>query len=95
MKNILWAYDGSRESEEALKITKYFARLFGSNIYGLYINHVYYPITPNFVYYAGYIEEASHKKKLLIEKSFNKIKNDLLKTGTKFTGKINKERIVK
>ena len=87
MKNILWAYDGSKESEEALKITKYFAGLFGSKVHGLYINHVSYPITPNFVYYAGYIEEASHKKKLLIEKSFKKIKNDLSKTGIKFSGK--------
>lgn len=88
MKNILWAYDGSKEAEEALKITKYFSNLYGSDIYGLYINHVNYPITPNFVYYAGYIEESANKKKLLIEKNFTKIKNDLSKNGVKFTGKV-------
>ena len=88
MKNILWAYDGSKEAEEALKVTKYFSNLYGSDIYGLYINHVYYPITPNFVYYAGFIEESAHKKKLLIEKNFSKIKNDLSKNGVKFTGKV-------
>lgn len=88
MKNILWAYDGSKEAEEALKITKYFSNLYGSDIYGLYINHVNYPITPNFVYYAGYIEKSAHKKKLLIEKNFTKIKNDLSKNGVKFTGKV-------
>ena len=88
MKKILWAYDGSKEAEEALKVTKYFSNLYGSDIYGLYINHVYYPITPNFVYYAGYIEESAHKKKLLIEKNFTKIKNDLSKKAVKFTGKV-------
>ncbi|MEE9193994.1 MAG: universal stress protein [Thermodesulfobacteriota bacterium] len=88
MKKILWAYDGSKEAEEALKVTKYFSNLYGSDIYGLYINHVYYPITPNFVYYAGFIEESAHKKKLLIEKNFSKIKNDLSKNGVKFTGKV-------
>jgi len=93
MKKILWAYDGSKEAEEALKVTKYFSNLYGSDIYGLYINHVYYPITPNFVYYAGYIEESAHKKKLLIEKNFTKIKNDLSKNGVKFTGKVIKGEI--
>jgi len=88
MKKILWAYDGSKEAEEALRVTKYFSSLYGSDIYGLYINHVYYPITPNFVYYAGYIEESAHKKKLLIEKNFTKIKNDLSKNGVKFTWKV-------
>ncbi len=88
MKNILWAYDGSKEAEEALKIVKYFSGLYSSDIYGLYINHVYYPITPNFVYYAGYIEESSRKKKLLIEKTFKKIKDDLIKKGNRFTGKV-------
>lgn len=90
MKNILWAYDGSKEAEEALKVTRYFSKLYNSDIYGLYINHVYYPITPNFVYYAGYIEEASHKKKILIDKRFKKLKADLLKDGIKFSGKVMK-----
>jgi len=88
MKKILWAYDGSKEAEEALKVTRYFSNLYGSDLYGLYVNHAYYPITPNFVYYAGYIEEASQKKKLLIEKSFKKIKDELLKKGIKFSGKV-------
>jgi len=88
MKNILWAYDGSKEAEEALKVTKYFSKLYNSDIYGVYINHLYYPITPNFVYYAGYIEEASHKKKLLIEKRFKKLKADIVKDGIKFSGKV-------
>jgi len=88
MKKILWAYDGSKEAEEALKVTKYFSNLYGSDIYGIYINHVYYPITPNFVYYAGYIEESAHKKKLLIENKFETIKNDFSKNKVKFTGKV-------
>ncbi len=88
MKNILWAYDGSKEAEEALKVARYFSNLYGSDLNGLYVNHVYYPITPNFVYYAGYIEESAHKKKLLIEKTFSKIKKDLSKSGLKFVGKV-------
>jgi len=88
MKKILWAYDGSKEAEEALKVTNYFSNLYGSDIYGIYINHVYYPITPNFVYYAGYIEESAHKKKLLIENKFSNIKKDLNKNNVQFTGKV-------
>ena len=95
MKKLLWAYDGSKEAKEALKVLKYFSNLYGSDIHGLYINHVYYPITPNFVYYAGYIEESAHKRKLLIEKEFKKIKNDLSKNKIKFTGKVIKGDIDK
>jgi len=94
IKKILWAYDGSRESEEAFNITKYFAGLYGSDIYGIYVNTpLYYPISPNFMYYAGYIKEASNKKKILIENKFKKLKNQLSKSRINFYGKIVKGEI--
>jgi nucleotide-binding universal stress UspA family protein len=40
------------------------------------------------MYYAGYIKEASNKKKILIENKFKKLKNQLSKSRINFYGKI-------
>ncbi len=45
------------------------------------------------MYYAGYIQEASNAKKILIEKKFKKIKNQLLKNKIKFSSKIIKGEV--
>ena len=95
IKKILWANDGSKESANALKVAEYFAHLYSSDIIGLYANYVFYPITPNYSYYAGYIEEAAEKNKKEIEKNFKKIKKELLKKKISFTSKVIRGEVAK
>ncbi|MGI9534433.1 MAG: universal stress protein [Thermodesulfobacteriota bacterium] len=95
IKRILWANDGSKESANALKIAEYFARLYGSNIIGLFANYVFYPITPNYSYYAGYIEEAAEKYKKDIERNFKNIKKELMGRKVNFTSKVIRGKVAK
>jgi|GEM_PF-828911 len=44
INNILWAYDGSKESEEALRWAEAFSTAFGAKILGVYISII--PETP-------------------------------------------------
>ena len=81
-------------SNKPYNITKYFAGLYDSDIYGIYVNTpLYYPVVPNFMYYAGYIVEVANKKKILIENKFKKLKNQLSKSRINFSGKIVKGEI--
>ena len=95
IKRILWANDGSKESANALKVAEYFARLYSSDIIGLYANYVFYPITPNYSYYAGYIEEAADKNKKEIERNFKKIKEQLSRKKINFTSKVIRGEVAK
>jgi len=88
LKRIVWADDGSEESANALKVAEYFAGIYGSEILGVYINYVFYPITPNYSYYAGYIEEAAEKNKREFVSKFEKIKNKLGKKKITFKGDV-------
>ncbi|MGI9534618.1 MAG: universal stress protein, partial [Thermodesulfobacteriota bacterium] len=63
-------------------------RLYGSDIIGLFANYVFYPITPNYSYYAGYIEEAAEKHKKEIERNFKNIKKELTEKKINFTSKV-------
>ena len=38
IQKILWAYDGSKESDEALKYAVFLAKKFGSGITGVYVS---------------------------------------------------------
>ena len=37
IKRIIWATDGSKESDEALDYARFFAQRFGSQIIGVYV----------------------------------------------------------
>ena len=75
LKRILWADDGSKAAEKALDISEYLARLYDSEILGVYVNYVFYPITPDYVYYKKLIDQAAGKYKKKFQKRFSKISN--------------------
>ncbi len=88
LKKILWADDGSKASENALKVTEYLARTYNSNIIGVYVNDNYYPITPDYFYFDKYFEEISRKNKNIFTKKFKKISSRLSKKNVNFVSRI-------
>lgn len=88
LERILWADDGSKASENALNISECIARLYDSEIIGLYVNYVFYPITPNYAYYKEYIDKAADRNKREFLKRFREIDNKLSKKNIKFTDNI-------
>ena len=88
LKKILWADDGSKASENALKVTEYLAKTYDSEIIGVYVNDIYYPITPDYFYFDKYFEEISRKNKNIFTKKFKKIGTSLSKKKVNFASKI-------
>jgi len=88
LKKILWADDGSRASENALDISEYLARIYNSEIIGIYVNDVFYPITPDYAYYEKYIEKVAKKNKNKFEKKFRKLGSSFSRKKVKFASKI-------
>jgi nucleotide-binding universal stress UspA family protein len=90
IQKILWAYDGSKESDEALKYAVFLAKKFGSGITGVYVSVM--PIMSMYLNYPHFeselffslMEQAEkhHKSKL------NSIENELASQGLRFNGRV-------
>jgi len=90
IQKILWAYDGSKESDEALKYAVFLAKKFGSEITGVYVSVM--PIMSMYLNYPHFeselffslMEQAEkhHKSKL------NSIENELASQGLRFNGRV-------
>ncbi|TFG77880.1 MAG: universal stress protein [Thermodesulfobacteriales bacterium] len=89
LKKIIWATDGSRESETALDYAKYIAGKSGAEILGVHV--VPMPVQLLFDNISESKEEIK-KWRLKIEdnaaKRFDEVKEELQKTGIKFDGVI-------
>ncbi len=89
LKKIIWATDGSRESETALDYTKYIAGKSGAEILGVHV--VPMPVQLLFDNISE-SKEGIKKWRLKIEdnaaKRFDEVKEELQKTGIKFDGVI-------
>ncbi|HKQ33085.1 MAG TPA: universal stress protein, partial [Thermodesulfobacteriota bacterium] len=75
IKRIIWASDGSAESEEAFKYAIFLARIFGSEITGLYViemhpRHLYdYARDPDSEAYSWVERTAENQKERLISEA--------------------------
>ena len=94
LQKILWADDGSKAAEKALDISEYLARLYNSEILGVYVNNVFYPIATDYVYYKKLIEETTSKYKKKFQKRFSKIGGRVSKKNIKFKNKIIRGEVV-
>jgi nucleotide-binding universal stress UspA family protein len=94
LQKILWADDGSNAAEKALDISEYLARLYDSEILGVYVNYVFYPITPDYIYYKKLIDETASKYKKRFQKRFSKISGRVSRKNIKFKNKIIRGEVV-
>jgi len=88
LKKVLWAFDGSKESEDALRWATLFSHSYGAKIAGVYINQISVPVTylnPDFVNY--YYEFAQETAKHLKQRMEN-FKSELLKENIKLNVEI-------
>ena len=88
LKKILWAFDGSDESENALKYAAYLAKFYDSTITGLYVNVIEYPFIFYYPYYEEFIMEKASTKEKEFRKKFRSITGDLTKRKIKFSSRI-------
>ncbi|MEQ9618818.1 MAG: universal stress protein [Deltaproteobacteria bacterium] len=89
---ILWASDGSRESDEAFKMAIYLAETFGAEILCLFVNEVHIPVTHLYPSYEEVILGATEKTESRFRNMFEELgkKNP----GIEFSSKIVRENIV-
>jgi nucleotide-binding universal stress UspA family protein len=90
IQKILWAYDGSNESQEALKYAVFLAKKFGSEITGVYISmmhmmsmYINYPHAESEIFY-GLMEKAEKNRQARL----NSIESELATEGLRFKGKV-------
>lgn len=92
IKKILWASDGSKESEEALKLALYTARKFDSEIICLYVNEVRIPVTHLYPSYEELIVDISEKTEAKFKENFKKTGEE--NPDIRFSSRIVKSNIV-
>ena len=88
LNKILWAFDGSEESENALEIAAYLARLYKSGITGLFVNVIEYPFIFYYPYYEEFVMEKASTKDKKFRKKFRSVDEALTKKKIKFNSRI-------
>ena len=89
LKNIVWAYDGSEESKGAFQYAKFFARLFGSKIFGIYVSVVPESIAlervdiPEHDVYTFILKAENHHRDVM-----ESLSSELAEEGIEFEGYI-------
>jgi nucleotide-binding universal stress UspA family protein/uncharacterized protein YjbI with pentapeptide repeats len=86
MKRILWGSDGSKESEEALGFTVFLAKIFSSQIVGIYVSETH--IISMFSRIRPAINEAIEEAKRKQHEKFALLKSDLSAEKMDFEGEI-------
>ncbi len=88
IKKILWASDGSKESNSALRYATFFAEKLGADILSLFVSEIHFPLTslyPNSEELIMGIVEKTEKK---FERRFKRISRGLKEKGINSTSKI-------
>ena len=87
---ILWAYDGSKESDEALNYSVFLAKKFGSEITGVYVSvmpilsmYLSYPYFESELFFSLMEQAEKHYKEKLAS-----IESDLASQGLRFNGRV-------
>jgi nucleotide-binding universal stress UspA family protein len=90
IKKIVWACDGSEESELALKQAVFLAEKYKSEIFGLYVSEIY-TVTPSIV--GPMLYEYQDKAEEEQKENFSSLKAQLSDKGLYFEGKIVKGKV--
>jgi nucleotide-binding universal stress UspA family protein/uncharacterized protein YjbI with pentapeptide repeats len=86
MKKILWGSDGSKESEEALGLAVFLAKIFSSQVIGIYVSETH--ITSVFSRIRPAINEAIKEAKRKREEKFSLLKSELSAEKVDFEGEV-------
>ena len=88
LQKILWPTDGSEESNSSLRYAVFLAEKFKTEIVGLYVSEIHYPIISLYPVPEQYMIDIAEKSQKKFEKRFNAISSRLKKQGISFSHKI-------
>lgn len=88
IKTILFATDGSEESNKALDYVVYLAEIFGSRVLALYVSETHSPLTAIIPAFEAMILELAKDAEKRFEKSFDELSILFEKKGIEFSSRI-------
>jgi len=94
IKKILWASDGSKESDSALRYATFLAEKFGAEILSIFVSEIHFPITSLFPIPEDVIMDIVEKTEKRFKNRFIRISKRLTEKGIKSTYKIARDGTV-
>ena len=88
IKKILWASDGSKESDSALRYAAFFAEKFQAEILSLFVSEIHFPITSLYPISEDVIMGIVEKTEKRFESKFKRVSKRLKEKGINSTSKI-------
>jgi nucleotide-binding universal stress UspA family protein len=88
IKKILWASDGSKESDSALRYATFLAEKFGAEILSIFVSEIHFPITSLFPIPEDAIMDIVEKTEKRFENRFIRVSKRLKEKGINSTFKI-------
>ncbi|MFA9408359.1 MAG: universal stress protein [Candidatus Dadabacteria bacterium] len=88
IKKILWASDGSKESDSALRYATFLAEKFGAEILSIFVSEIYFPVTSLFPIPEDAIMDIVEKTEKRFENRFIRVSKRLKEKGINSTFKI-------
>ncbi|MEX0999136.1 MAG: universal stress protein [Thermodesulfobacteriota bacterium] len=88
IKKILWASDGSKESDSALRYATFLAEKFGAEILSIFVSEIHFPITSLFPVQEDVIMDIVEKTEKRFENRFIRVSKRLKEKGIISTFKI-------
>lgn len=85
VKKILWATDGSRESNSALRYAVFLAHKFQAKILAVYVSEIQFPITSVYPISEEYILSIAETSEKKFEKKFKRLSKKLSQNGIAFS----------
>lgn len=88
IKKILWATDGSKEADSALRYATFFAEKLGAQILCLYISDIEIPVTTLYAVPDDFIIKSAQEVEHKLENKLKRVQKSLNKKGIDSTYKI-------
>ena len=88
LKKILWATDGSKESNSALRYAVFLAEKFQAEILAVYVSEIQYPIAALYPISEEYIVNIAEISEKKFETKFKRLSKSLSEKGIPFNYKI-------
>jgi len=88
LKKILWATDGSKESNSALRYAIFLAEKFQAEVVAVYVSEIQYPIASLYPISEEYILNIAEKSEKKFEIKFKNLSKKLSEKGINFSHKI-------
>ena len=94
LKKILWASDGSKESDRALRYATFLAEKSGAEILSLFVSEIHFPITSLYPISEDVVMDIVEKTEKKFERRFERLSKRLKGRGINSTHKIVRESAV-